>query len=240
MDLTAHCQADRAALRVLIQYQPSLTSLSRYGLELPATRKARATTRRESHCPVEEQALADAKKNAAAHRRTIVFVDESGLSERPTRVRTWSPKAQTPVLQYSFNWKQLSLIACISYWQFYFRLFSGSIKGPQIIEFLKALKAQIKRKLLIIWDGLKVHKSRLVRDFIESLNGQIEVEFLPAYAPELNPVEYIWGHLKQHEMANLCVNHFGELSPFARNRLRSMQRRPQLIAAFWTQAELTF
>jgi len=86
------------------------------------------------------------------------------------------------VLQYSFNWKQLSVIAGISYWQFYFRLFPGSIKGPQIIEFLKALKAQIKRKLLIIWDGLGVHKSRLVREFIESLKGQI-VEFLPAYAP---------------------------------------------------------
>jgi len=74
------------------------------------------------------------------------------------------------------------VIAGISYWQFYFRLFAGSIKGPQIVEFLKALKAQIKRKLLIIWDGLGVHKSRLVREFIESLKGQI-VEFLPAYAP---------------------------------------------------------
>jgi len=187
---------------------------------------------------VEEQTLASAKKNAAAQRRTIVFIDESGLSERPTRVRTWSPKAQTPVLQYSFNWKQLSVIAGISYWQFYFRLFPGSIKGPQIIEFLKALKAQIKRKLLIIWDGLGVHKSCLVREFIESLNGHIEVEFLPAYAPKLNPAEYIWGHLKQHEIANLCVKNLAELSPFARNRLRSMQRRPPLIAAFWAQAEL--
>ena len=153
-------------------------------------------------------------------------------------MRTWSPKAQTPVLQYSFNWKQLSVIAGISYWQFYFRLFPGSIKGPQIIEFLKALKAQIKRKLLIIWDGLGVHKSCLVREFIESLNGHIEVEFLPAYAPELNPAEYIWGHLKQHEIANLCVKNLAELSPFAHNRLRSMQRRPPLIAAFWAQAEL--
>jgi transposase len=189
---------------------------------------------------VEEQALAGAKKNAAAQRRTIVFIDESGLSERPTRVRTWSPKAQTPVLQYSFNWKQLSVIAGISYWQFYFRLFPGSIKGAQIIEFLKALKAQIKRKLLIIWDGLGVHKSGLVREFIESLNGHIQMEFLPAYAPELNPAEYIWGHLKQHEIANLCVKDFAELTPFARNRLRSMQRRPRLIVAFWTQAELAF
>jgi transposase len=79
-----------------------------------------------------------------------------------------------------------------------------------------------------------------VRELIESPNGQIEVEFLPAYTPELNPAEYIWGHLKQHELANLCVKNFAELSPFARNRLRSMQRRPRLITAFWTQAELAF
>jgi len=143
------------------------------------------------------------------------------------------------VLQYSFDWKQLSVVAGISYWRFYFRLFPGTIKGPQIVEFLKALKAQIKRKLLIVWDGLGVHKSRLVREYVESLNGRIQIEFLPAYAPELNPTEYIWGHLKQHEMANLCAKSIAELAPFARNRLRSMQRRPNLIRAFWQQAQLT-
>ena len=84
----------------------------------------------------------------------------------------------------------------------YFRLFPGTIKGPQIVEFLKALRAQIKRKLLIVWDGLGVHKSSLVRAYVESLKGKIQIEFLPAYAPELNPTEYIWGHLKQHEMAD--------------------------------------
>src|SRR6188472_3858685 len=100
VDLAAHCQADRGALRILIQHQPGLTASGGDGLELPTTRKARIATRREGHCAVEEQTLAGAKKNAAAQRRTIVFIDESGLSERPTRVRTWSPKAQTPVLQY--------------------------------------------------------------------------------------------------------------------------------------------
>jgi hypothetical protein len=90
-------------------------------------------------------------------------------------VRTWAPKGQTPVLQYSFNWKQLSVIAGISYWRFYFRLFPGSIKGPQIVEFLKALRAQIKRKLLIVWDGLGAHKTMLVREYVESLKGHIQI-----------------------------------------------------------------
>ncbi len=130
------------------------------------------------------------------------------------------------------------MIAGITYWQFYFRLFPGTVKGPQIVAFLKALKRQIGRKLLIVWDGLGVHKSRLVREYVESLDGQIAIEFLPAYAPELNPTEYVWGYLKHHELANLCVKTLAELSPIARNRLRAMQRRPKLIAAFWKQAEL--
>jgi transposase len=170
---------------------------------------------------VETHALASPKKNAARQRRIIVFVDESGLSERPTRVRTWAPKGQTPVLQYSFNWKQLSAMAGVTWWQFYFRLFPGSIRGPQVVEFLKALRRHIRHRLLIIWDGLRAHKSRLVQAYLEAQRGGVQVEFLPAYAPELNPVEYLWGYLKAHEVSNLCVANFGQLTTFARNRLRS-------------------
>jgi transposase len=168
----------------------------------------------------------------------IVFIDESGLSERPTRVRTWAPRGQTPVLQYSFSWKQLSAIAGLTFWNFYFRFFPGSIKALQLVEFLAALTRQIKGKLLVIWDGLKAHRSRLVRRFVESLGDRIVLDFLPPYAPELNPVEYIWGYLKNREIANLCAANLHEVCDFARHRLKSMQRRPKLIAAFWKQAEL--
>jgi len=188
---------------------------------------------------MEDQALACAKKNAAKQGRVIVFVDESGLSERPTRVRTWAPRGQTPVVQYSFTWKQLSLIAGVSMWKFYFRLFPGTIKAPQCIDFLKALHRHIGRKLLIIWDGLAVHKSRMVRDYLESTNGDIQMDFLPPYCPELNPVEYLFGHLKPHELGNFCPKDFAELTDYARRRLCPMQRRSEkLVTAFWKQAGL--
>lgn len=187
---------------------------------------------------MEAEALAGSKKNAAREGRVIVFVDESGLSERPTRVRTWAPKGQTPVLQYHFNWHPLSVIAGITFCRFYFRLFPGTIKGPEIVEFLKALKDTIGKKLLIIWDGLRAHQSRLVRAFVEATQGAIQLERLPAYAPELNPVEYIWGYLKQHALANFCAHDFHQLTDMARQKLRSMQRRSTLVTAFWKQAEL--
>jgi transposase len=187
---------------------------------------------------VEAGALAGNKKKALQQRRTVVFIDESGLSERPHRVRTWAPRGQTPVLQYSFNWKCLSAMAGITIWNFYFRLFPGSIKAPQVIQFLEHLQRHIGGPLTIIWDGLPVHRSKLVREFVAEQHGAIQLEFLPAYAPELNPVEYIWGYCKQHELPNLCPKDFGQLTWAARKALGRMRRRPTLVESFWKQAEL--
>jgi transposase len=187
---------------------------------------------------LEKSAVAGAKKKARQQGRALVFVDESGLSERPHRVRTWAPRGQTPVLQYSFNWKCLSAIAGITIWNFYFQLYPGSIKAPQLILFLRHLRRHIPGKLTVIWDGLPAHRSRLVREFVAEQKGAIELEYLPAYAPELNPVEYIWGHCKQHELPNFCPKDFAQLSGAARAALRRMRRRPRLVDSFWKQAEL--
>lgn len=170
--------------------------------------------------------------------RTIVFVDESGLSERPHRYRTWAPRGQTPVLQYHFRWKTLSMMAGLTWWNIYFRLFPGPIKTPQILEFLQHLLRHIRQPLLVIWDGLPGHRSHAVRHFVAAQDGALVLEFLPGYAPELNPVEHIWAHLKRHEIPNLCPRELWQLSDAAKRALRRMRRRPQLVVAFWKQAEL--
>lgn len=65
------------------------------------------------------------------------------------------------------------------------------IKSAQIVEFLKALRAQLKRKLLTIWDGAAQHKSRVVCEYLDSTKGAIQMALLPGYSPDLNPVEYL-------------------------------------------------
>lgn len=142
------------------------------------------------------------------------------------------------MLQLHFNWKQLSAIVGITFYRFCFRLFPGAIKGAQLIEFFSALYRTIGRKLLVVWDGLPAHRGRLVRAFIKTLRGAIQLETLPAYASELNPVTYIWGYLKQHAMANFCAHDLAQLSDVARQKPRSMRRRTTLVTAFWKQAEL--
>ena len=173
-----------------------------------------------------------------SEKRTIVFIDESGLSERPHRVRTWAPRGQTPVLQYHFNWKTLSAAAGITWWNFYFRLYPKTMRMPEVVNFLGHLLRHLTGKLLVVWDRAQIHRGRMVREFVAASGGRITLEYLPAYAPELNPVEYIWGYWKHHELPNFCPRDFARLSYHARRALKRMRRRPTLVMAFWEQANL--
>lgn len=160
------------------------------------------------------------------------------MSTKPTRARTWAPRGQTPFLHESFNWKSLSIIGGLALWRFYFQIHKGSIKSPQVIEFLRHLQRHSKGRLLILWDGAPIHRSALVRDYVAATKGRIILERLPAYAPELNPVESLWAHLKSHEIANLITTTAWELSFEATAALRKMRRRPSILTACYAQAQL--
>ena len=85
--------------------------------------------------------------------------------------------------------------------------------------------------MLVLWDGAPIHRSRLVKHDVASTRGRLVVERLPADAPELNPVEYRWGHLKTHELANRIVTQAWALSLEATAALRRLRRRRWIVAA---------
>jgi DDE superfamily endonuclease len=85
------------------------------------------------------------------------------------------PRGQTPVLQYAFTWKTLSAIAGVTWWNFYFRLYPGSVRAPQVVEFLAHLLRHLRGRLLVIWDALPVHRSRLVKEFVAEQQGSAPV-----------------------------------------------------------------
>ena len=114
----------------------------------------------------------------------------------------------------------LSAAAGLTFHDLYFRFYEGTIASQQVVEFLQALERQIDRPLLLIWDRLPAHRSWLVQEFLRASQGRIEQVWLPAYAPELNPVEYVWAYWKQHELPNVCPKDYGDLSQTARRTLR--------------------
>ena len=95
------------------------------------------------------------------------------------------------MLQYHFTWKVVSAAAGITWWNFYFRLYRRTIRAAEVADFRGHLLRHLSGKLLVVWDGLPAHRGRTVKEFLAAHHGRLAVEQLPAYAPELNPVEYI-------------------------------------------------
>lgn len=122
---------------------------------------------------------------------------------------------------------------------FYFQILPRAAKQEDIIKFLKNVLRNTDEKLLVIWDRIQIHRSKKVRAFIEETEGKIKVKYLPAYAPELNPVEYLWGKWKKYAVPNFCPRTFEELKSTARKTLYNMKRRNDPVSAFWRQAKLS-
>ena len=96
--------------------------------------------------------------------------------------------------------------------RFYSSVRQESLNGVHVIEFLKHLMRYLGRRMLVIWDGSPIHRRVLVTEFLASKDGcGIHVERLPAYAPDLNPIEEAWQHSKHVEMRNLVCLDLEEL-----------------------------
>ena len=138
------------------------------------------------------------------------------------------------MLQFNFNWDKLSVSAGLTLRNFYFRLYPSAIRQAEVIDFLKALVRHIEEPLLIVWDRLPAHRSRLGAGVHRTLRRAHRDGVLAGLCPELNPVEYIWSYWKQHELPNVCPKDYGQLSRRARRALRCMQRNPRLVTLLET------
>jgi hypothetical protein len=190
--------------------------------------------------------VAGGKKNARRRKAWIIFQDESGISERPPVRRTWAPKGETPVLIHAFNWKKLSICAALGYrWdgqrcRLWFQTRPGSYNDESLIAFLRDLKKHLRgQKAVLIWDGLPAHKSRQMKQYLESQRSWLQVEMLPGYSPDLNPVEDLWGNVKGQELANRCVEGLGEAEAAVRNGMERV-RQSELPFSFLRHATLSF
>jgi transposase len=192
-------------------------------------------------------AVAGGKKNARRQRAWLVFEDESGLSQQPVVRRTWAPRGETPVLTHVLNnWKRLSVAAALAFrWdgrrtRLYFQTRPGTYTTATLLPFLRALTRHFHgQRIILLWDGLGAHTSRRMRGYLVGQRAWLTVERLPAYAPELNPVEPLWGNVKTCELANHCAPDLEALGRPLRRGLGRVRRHPTLALSFLRHAGLT-
>ena len=129
---------------------------------------------------------------AKAEGAVIFFGDETAVKEDSVWIRGFAPKGKTPVLEKPNRWDKLSMISAISAkGEIAFKIIDGGFNAERFIEFLEALISDAPRKIILIVDNLKVHKAALVKEWLKDKQDQIELAFLPPYAPESNPDEYL-------------------------------------------------
>ena len=171
---------------------------------------------------------------------TLVFLDESGFSLLPTPCKTWAPRGQTPLLYHCFNWPKLSAISAVTPRpNAYLRLVRGTITSPYVIEFVRHLLHWIPGTIFLFWDGLNTHRSKKTQAALAQHHPRLRIYRLPAYAPELNPVEYLWAYLKTNPLANDPALDVHALAHRTRRAARSVQHRQALLRSFFHHTGLS-
>lgn len=181
------------------------------------------------------------QQRALRERRTLVCVDESGFYLLPGVVRTYAPKGQTPVLRAQLTRDHLSVMGGMTPLGKVFTLVrQESLNGLHSIEFLKHLLRVVGRRLLVIWDGSPIHRRIAVKEFVSGTGGQVWLEALPGYAPDLSPWdEGGWHYLKYVEMRNLVCRDLEELHQEFHLAVGRLRQKPHLVQSFFAQAGLT-
>ena len=191
--------------------------------------------------------MAGSKKNAREQKAWIFFPDESGISQHPSVRRTWAPKGETPVLIHAFNQSKVSVSTVLGYrWdgqrtRLFFRTRPGSYNAESLVAFLKDLHQTLgAQKVILIWDGLPAHRSHIMQTYLATQSGWLRVERLPGYAPDLNPVELLWGNIKGQELANRCSQDLEEAVAALSSGMTRVRRRRKLAFSFLQHAGLSF
>ena len=173
---------------------------------------------------------ARAKREKAA----IYWSDETGICNQDQIGRGYAPKGQTPVLTQTAQKFSTSMIAAVSNRGLMrFKLYKGALNVAIFIDFLKRLIKDAKQKVFLIVDNLRVHHAKAVQEWLAQHKDEIEIFYLPAYAPEHNPDEYLNNDLKQTIKNKPRAKTPDDLVTTTSSILKSIQKRPNRVKSYF-------
>lgn len=174
----------------------------------------------------------------------ILFLDESSIRSDYHSGTTWAKRGQTPVVRSTAKRDKVNMISAISpRGEMRFMVFEGKLDSAQFIDFLQRLITHVERSVFLVVDGHPVHKSRIVKTWLNRINAErdrLRLFFLPPYSPELNPDELVWNHVKHHGVGRAAYSPDKALRRLIHRRLSSLQRRPALIRSFFQHPDTQY
>lgn len=164
----------------------------------------------------------------------IFFLDEAGVRSDSTLGRTWAPKGRTPEVRTSGQRQQVNAISAVNeLGAFWFEVYTGKLNAYAFVQFLKRFMRYRRRPVLLVVDGHPSHRAKSVAKFIQETEGRLELHFLPPYAPDLNPDEFVWANLRKHGTSKTPLRRNESLRARVEQDLARIQSRPKLVRSFF-------
>ena len=178
------------------------------------------------------------RRRARKHGATIFFLDEAGFSSEPNLGRTYGLKGQTPVVKTTGQRQKVSAVnAKGGFWS---QVYSGTLNAGRFVEFLKDFRRGGRGKVFLVVDGHPSHRAKAVAAYVAACRGGLELHFLPPYAPDLNPDEFVWQHAKTNGVAKKPLKQNESLKQRVENDLSMIKARPKLIRSFFCASSVVY
>ena len=175
------------------------------------------------------------RKRAKTLGASIFFLDEAGFQSDPPLGKTYGRKGRTPVVRTSGQRQSINVISAVNArGEFWANTYEGKLNAESFTLFLKDfMKSQRGRTVFLVLDGHPAHQAAAVRNYAAGLAGRLELHALPTYAPDLNPDEFVWSHMKVNGVSKKPLKKNESLRRRVEQDLRALHRNPELVRSFF-------
>ena len=188
-----------------------------------------------------EQEYPRLRRRAKQRGATIFFLDEAGFSSEPNLGRTYGLKGQTPVVKTTGQRQKVSAISAVSAkGKFWSQVYTGMLNATRFVAFLKAFRRGGRGKVFLVVDGHPSHRAKIVATYVAACRGELEIHFLPPYAPDLNPDEFVWQHAKTNGVAKKPLMKNESLRARVESDLSKIKANPRLVRAFFSAPSVVY
>ena len=164
----------------------------------------------------------------------VFFLDEAGVRSDQVLGRTWGLRGHTPEVPTSGRRQSVNAISAVTArGDFWYEIYTERLNGLRFVDLLTHFMRGRKSPVLLIADGHPAHIAKVVAQYVQRLAGRLELHFLPGYAPELNPDEFVWNHLKRQGVSKTPLRRDESLRSRVQSDLATIQSRPALVRSFF-------
>ena len=180
-------------------------------------------------------------RQAKAAGGEVFFWDESGFRADTVHGKTWGVKGQTPVIERPGQRQSISAASAVNArGAFWSCTYEGGLTANLFVTLLRQMMRYRRKPVHLVVDGLPAHKAKCVKDYVLSTKGKLTLHFLPGYAPDLNPDELVWSHMKRTGVAKTPLRRGEKLQEKVDAQLAAIKKLPKLVRSFFMAPSVAY